>query len=297
MKQSLKKAKLYGAKGFDSYYEGLFKERWPLLKKSLEESSPYAEVKAGGQKSYFLDPASVCASLSLKIEDDSSSVADLCAAPGGKSLVITSFMKDNVFLYSNERSAERKKRLELVIKDSLSEDVARRVKVSLSDASLWAKKSPLKEFDSVLLDAPCSSERHVLSAAKYLEVWSPSRIKGLAVEQWALLSCAWRILRKGGFLVYATCALSPAENEGVVLKLKKKFEDVEYLSEGEVKNIFLSNLKAASKKIIIPSEYGFSLEDVFDSADRKEAGLHILPDASFGCGPLYFCALRKMGDA
>ena len=330
MKQSLKKEKLLGADGFDSYYGGLFENRWPLLKEALFAEACYLELSLGGEKPYFLDPASVCAALCLDtsrpgddVDDDGDGadfcIADLCAAPGGKSLVIASCMEKEAVLYSNERSPARKKRLDAVVEETLRKELSSRIHTSCSDASLWGrreKKSPVavsaaasasysahspsasaqasfpEHFDAIFLDAPCSSERHVLSDKKYLDIWSPARIKGLSVEQWALLSSAWRILREGGSLVYATCALNPQENDGVVARLKKKFADAHFLSTEDVKKIFGRNVQKLLPFAKMP-ECGFSLEEVFSRAERTEFGFHILPDTAFGCGPLYFSCIKK----
>ncbi|MBR6144721.1 MAG: RsmB/NOP family class I SAM-dependent RNA methyltransferase [Treponema sp.] len=315
MKQSLKKEKLLGADGFDSYYGGLFEKRWPLLKEALFAEACYLELSLGGEKPYFLDPASVCAALCLDTsrpgdDVDDFCIADLCAAPGGKTLVIASCMENEAVLYSNERSPARKKRLDAVVEETLRKELSSRIHTSCSDASLWGrreKKSPAavsaaasasaqaafpEHFDAIFLDAPCSSERHVLSDKKYLDIWSPARIKGLSVEQWALLSSAWRILREGGSLVYATCALNPQENDGVVARLKKKFPDAGFLSTEEVKKIFERNMQRLLPYAKLPAP-GFSLEDVFLCAERTEFGFHILPDTAFGCGPLYFSCIKK----
>ncbi|MCR5317163.1 MAG: RsmB/NOP family class I SAM-dependent RNA methyltransferase [Treponema sp.] len=313
MKQSLKKEKLSGAEGFDSYYGSLFESRWPLLKDALFAEPCYLELSLGGTKPYFLDPASVCSALCLDTSrfgdrDEDFCIADLCAAPGGKTLVLASCMEKESVLYSNERSPARKKRLDLVVEETLGNELASRVHTSCSDASLWGrreKKSPAavsaaalsqatfpEHFDAIFLDAPCSSERHVLSDKKYLDIWSPARIKGLSVEQWALLSSAWRILREGGFLVYATCALNPQENDGVVSRLKKKFPDAGFLSTEDVKKIFERNMQRLLPYAKLPAT-GFSLEDVFLCAEKTEFGFHILPDTAFGCGPLYFSCIKK----
>ena len=312
MKQSLKKEKILGADGFDSYYGGLFEKRWPLLKEALFTEACYLELSLGGEKPYFLDPASVCAALCLDTSrpGDDFCIADLCAAPGGKTLVIASCMENEAVLYSNERSPARKKRLDAVVEETLRKELSSRIHTSCSDASLWGrreKKSPAavsaapsasaqaafpEHFDAIFLDAPCSSERHVLSDKKYLDIWSPARIKGLSVEQWALLSSAWRILREGGSLVYATCALNPQENDGVVARLKKKFADAHFLSTEDVKKIFGRNVQKLLPFAKMP-ECGFSLEEVFSRAERTEFGFHILPDTAFGCGPLYFSCIKK----
>ncbi|MBP5575972.1 MAG: RsmB/NOP family class I SAM-dependent RNA methyltransferase [Treponema sp.] len=309
MKQSLKKEKLLGAEGFDSYYGSLFESRWPLLKDTLFAEPCYLELSLGGTKPYFLDPASVCSALCLDTSrfgnrDEGFCIADLCAAPGGKTLVLASCMEKDSVLYSNERSPARKKRLDLVVEETLGNELASRVHTSCSDASLWGrreKKSPAaalsqttfpEQFDAIFLDAPCSSERHVLSDKKYLDIWSPARIKGLSVEQWALLSSAWRILKAGGSLVYATCALNPQENDDVVARLKKKFSDAQFLSHEEVVNIFRGNLEKLLPHVKMPKS-GFSLEEVFSRAEKTELGFHILPDTAFGCGPLYFSCIKK----
>ena len=257
----------------------------------------------------------MCAALCLDTsrpgdDDDDFCIADLCAAPGGKSLVIASCMEKEAVLYSNERSPARKKRLDAVVEETLRKELSSRIHTSCSDASLWGrreKKSPAavsaaasasaqasfpEHFDAIFLDAPCSSERHVLSDKKYLDIWSPARIKGLSVEQWALLSSAWRILREGGYLVYATCALNPQENDGVVARLKKKFADAHFLSTADVKKIFGRNVQKLLPFAKMP-ECGFSLEEVFSRAERTEFGFHILPDTAFGCGPLYFSCIKK----
>ena len=117
-------------------------------------------------------------------------------------------------------------------------------------------------YDGILLDVPCSSERHVLSSPPHLAAWSPARIKNLAYRQWALLSGAWLVLKPGGYLVYSTCALSPAENDDVVQKLFQKYDDA----------------------IRIESE---------SLGERTQWGVHILPDAAEGAGPIYYAILGK----
>ena len=273
MKQKDRNKKLSGAEGFDAYYSNLFGVRWLSIKKAFSLEPDYAEWKAGGEKSYFLDSGSVRAAVSLPLEN-ATDILDLCAAPGGKTLVLASNMNEGANLLSNERSPERKNRLLNTVRDCLPESVQERVQVICKDGAVMCKANEAA-FDAILLDAPCSSERHVLADEKYLSEWSPSRIKTLSMAQWALLSSAWRMLREGGFLLYSTCALSPEENDNVIEKLLKKFDDVQ----------------------VCQPEISLNYKDFTDSElpdyENTKFGAHILPDKANGAGPLYFCLLKK----
>lgn len=276
MKQKEKNKKLTGSAGFEEYYSNLFGERWQSIKESFSLESDYAEWKAGGQKSYFLDSASVRAAVSLPLKN-AVDILDLCAAPGGKTLVLASNMAENASLLSNERSPERKNRLLNTVRDCLPQAIQERVTVICKDGAVMCRANE-SAFDAILLDAPCSSERHVFSDPKYLDEWSPSRIKTLSMAQWALLSSAWRMLRAGGYLLYSTCALSPDENDNVVSKLLKKFDDA---------------------KIIEPSvslNYSDFISNKLPDYEKTEYGAQILPDKANGAGPLYFCLIQKAGE-
>lgn len=273
MKQKDKNKKQTGAEGFDAYYSALFPDRWEGLKQAFSLESDYCEWKAGGEKSYFLDSASVRAALSLPLSG-AKNILDLCAAPGGKTLVLASNMDKDARLLSNERSQDRKTRLFNTVQDCLSPEIKERVTVICKDGAVMCRANE-NFFDAILLDAPCSSERHVFLDSKYLSEWSPSRIKTLSMAQWALLSSAWRMLKPEGFLLYSTCALSPDENDKVVAKLLKKFTDAKILEP----------------KIAL--DYKSFISNTLPEYEKTDYGARILPDKAEGAGPLYFCLLQK----
>ncbi len=263
---------LRGPIGFDAYYQNIFSARWDSLKESFPHEPSYTNWNPYARDSYFLDSASVLAAYALPL-DNASNILDMCAAPGGKSLVLSHRMHSDAALLCNERSASRRNRLANVLDTHLPEDIRSRVKISSNDGALMCKKEHIL-FDAILLDAPCSSERHVFLDQKYLEQWSSARIKNLSIAQWSLLSSAYRMLKSGGFLLYSTCALSSLENDGVISKLLKKFETAK---------IQCIDFNA------IQGECIYSLPE----AEKTEHGHHVLPDNQNGAGPLYFCLIQK----
>ena len=276
-----------GSLGFENYYSGLFEGSWNELKDALLQEPVYVQVAYSGCRQYFMDAASVCAALCLPVSD-ACDVLDLCAAPGGKSIILASNIKSDGAMISNERSPDRKARLSKVISESLPESISKRIQVKCSDGSTWCKRET-DCFDSVLLDAPCSSERHVLKDRHYLDQWSPARIKTLSMEQWALLSCAWRLLRSGGYLLSSTCALSPDENDKVISRLIKKFDDVDIVSEEEMNSTFNQNLKGLLEKC--PGISG--VQEIYKNSVKTEYGYHLLPHKTQGSGPIYYSLLKK----
>ena len=278
--KSSAKEKLFGAEGFEQYYGQLYGQRWQSLKEAFAgEGSAVEYHVTGAQQSYFLDSASVLAALCLPLEN-ASDILDLCAAPGGKTLVLASRMPEDAKLSSNERSPERKHRLATVVQTCLPPEISERVITSCSDGATWCTRQT-ECFDHILLDAPCSSERHVIADPKYLNTWSPSRIKTVTTEQWALLSSAYRLLSPEGILLYSTCALCPEENDGMIERLYKKF-----------------NKDGAAFSLLEPAP---DLSQVSDFApgltlpgfEKTQYGYMIMPDKQNGAGPIYFSIIKK----
>ena len=256
-----KKKKIPGAEQFDRFFADVYGERWESLKNALLEPGKHMDLQIAEDKSiYYLDRASWIAAKSLPLQPGMA-VLDLCAAPGGKSLILASKLEGTGSLTCNELSPGRRKRLRTVLHDHLPQDWQEQIHVTGFDGSKWCLYEK-EVFDAVLLDAPCSSERHLLHSPEHLKQWSPARTKNLAVRQYSLAVSALDTLKPGGWMLYSTCSLSPLENDGIIAKMLKKrkglFEVVPTVSEGE------------------DSEYGKM----------------ILPDRE-GWGPIYFCLIRK----
>ena len=272
-----------GAEAFEAYYAALFGNRWPALREALlKETQPVAFSVRGG-KPYYLDQASIYAAQALPPLDEGSYL-DMCAAPGGKTLVLASGMGQEAHIQANELSRSRRARLLAVLAEHLPLDISTRIEVTGYDAATLPRYRQAC-CDRILLDAPCSSERHVITDAKYLACWTPARVKMLAQRQWALLSAAFLLLKPGGFLVYATCALADAENDGVVQKLLKK-----YGKEAAVHN------GAAAAPYAADTETAAGNDTKLIASEKTLFGRRFLPDTCTGAGPLYFSLIEKINN-
>lgn len=270
---------LRGAEGFEAYYKELYSDRWIALKEAFEKENQAVKYQVpGAEKEYYLDSASVLAALCLPLKG-AQNILDLCAAPGGKTLVLASRMDQNAALSANERSPERKHRLSVVVQSCLPQEISERIKVSCSDGSTWCTRQT-ECFDRILLDAPCSSERHVIADPKYLNDWSLSRIKTVTTEQWALLSSAYRLLEVNGIMVYSTCALCPQENDDMIERLYKKF-----------------NKDGSAFELLEPkpdvSEIAKCANITLPEFEKTKYGYQILPDKQQGAGPIFFAIIHK----
>jgi 16S rRNA (cytosine967-C5)-methyltransferase len=135
-------------------------------------------------------------------------VADLCAAPGGKTAQLAAA---GARVVAVDRDTKRLARV--------AENLARlRLTAELieADAATWA---PSQKFDAVLLDAPCSATGTIRRHPDVPHLKRPRDIADLAANQRALLAAAARLLKPDGRLIYAVCSLQPEERPTVPASL------------------------------------------------------------------------------
>lgn len=222
-------------------------------------------IQANGLMDFYrMDPASIIPAMALDV-NVGDQVLDMCSAPGGKALILAESLGTKGELTVNEWSRARKEKLRRVIKQYLPESLLNSIRITGHDASKWGLYEPEK-YDRILLDAPCSSERHVLHQEQELKKWKPSRSKQLAQRQYALLCSALMSCKPGGRIVYSTCSLSKLENDETIRRLHKKKGDR-----------FHSN-------IALNPPYG----------EATEFGWQILPDTQEGWGPMYWAVIERV---
>lgn len=135
-------------------------------------------------------------------------VADLCAAPGGKTAQLA---HAGASVVAVDGSSTRLK----LLTDNLKR-LGREVETVRADAGVW---QPQERFDAVLLDAPCSSTGTIRRHPDIPYLKTVKDIDELAAVQTRLLDNAVSLLNPGGTLVYSTCSLEPAEGEAQVAAL------------------------------------------------------------------------------
>jgi 16S rRNA (cytosine967-C5)-methyltransferase len=135
-------------------------------------------------------------------------VADLCAAPGGKTAQLAAC---GARVTALDRSASRMERL----KENLSRAGLDAVTV-VADAEHWKPDPPTATFDAVLIDAPCTSTGTIRRHPDIPWRKTPDDIAVLSALQRRLLVRAIDLTRPGGTIVYSTCSLEPEEGEDIV---------------------------------------------------------------------------------
>ena len=134
-------------------------------------------------------------------------VADLCAAPGGKTAQL---ILAGAKVTAVDRASARLRRL----RENLAR-LALEAEIVCTDLEEWTAEP----FDAVLLDAPCSSTGTIRRHPDVQWLKDADDIVKLSRLQRRLLDRAVALTKPGGTLVYSTCSLEPEENENVVADL------------------------------------------------------------------------------
>jgi len=211
---------------------------------------------------YIQDSASMMVPYLLDVKPGEN-LLDMCAAPGGKSLLTSYMMKSNGVLISNDISITRI--AEMI--GNIERLGASNILVINNDfSSIPISKFNMK-FNKIILDAPCSGSGMIRKDIKMLDDWSYNKVLKFQEIQKSLILKAFDLLIDGGILSYSTCSYSKEEDEDVVSYLLENRSDAE-----------LVNIK---------------IEKDFYQLNEK-IGIHFLPSIFKGEGQ-YICLIRKKG--
>ena len=172
-----------------------------------------------GYKEGFWAVQGESASLVVKILDphQGERVLDLCAAPGGKTAHIAALIENKGEITAVDISKNRIKKIE----ENCERLGITCVKTIVSSAENFEEK----DFDRILIDAPCSNTGVFSKRPDARWKRKPEDIKNLAKIQHEILQNATKLLKQGGTLVYSTCSIEPEENILLVQEFLKNNND------------------------------------------------------------------------
>ncbi|EFO22986.2 hypothetical protein LOAG_05500 [Loa loa] len=241
-------------------------------------SPPKDEVGTPGW--WLLDGGSIAPVLALGLTEESN-ILDMCAAPGGKSLLIvqTGLMTK---LTCNDNKQSRLGNLHRALGQYIpvNSEVADRIILKRKDASVLDGWDECSSYDRILVDVPCTSDRLSVNRDDgnlYSTQLTEQRLN-LPQVQTRMLVNALRSVHVGGSVVYSTCALSPVQNDGVI-------------ENGVAIADEYFGIKAVELSL---SQMVSHFKNIYRFSDKPRRGLLILPFLPSNCGPMYVCKLQRI---
>ena len=196
---------LHKAEDIDEWTKTLEAERLPTGSLRLPSGTAVETLPGYADGRWWIQDAAAALPARLLNPQPGEHIADLCAAPGGKTLQLCAAGANVVAV---DQSKDRLKLLEKNL---------RRTKLSAqcvtANALDW---EPSETFDAILLDAPCSATGTIRRHPDLPWIKDASDIRALSELQRSLIIHAGKLLKPGGRLIYSVCSLEAAEGEDLL---------------------------------------------------------------------------------
>ena len=148
-------------------------------------------------------------------------VLDICAAPGGKTAVLSEEMKNSGEVIAIDIHQHKIKLIDTNMK-KLGIDIVKAIVIDARNVNKQGRK-----FDKILVDVPCSGYGVIRKKPEILYSKNRENIEELAKLQLEILNSAADILKDGGELIYSTCTITDEENTNNIKKFleeRKEFK-------------------------------------------------------------------------
>jgi len=152
-------------------------------------------------------------------------VLDACAAPGNKTVHMLELAGGDLSVVAVDQSEARLERLQLNLRRT-----GYQASVIQADAARPQSWWDGVGFDRILLDAPCSASGVIRRHPDIKWLRRSEDIAQLVSVQSAILEALWPLLAPGGRLLYSTCSIFDAENQGVVDRFAEQTADLRVIS-------------------------------------------------------------------
>ncbi len=182
----------------------------PGLPRALNITDPAAFLSAEDDAEYIIQDAASqwdCIALDARAGEK---IADLCAAPGGKTFAIAANTPEIGGIWAFDRYPEKT----AALRKRLQKLGVSRATVACRDSSLPFPREMTGAFDRVLCDVPCSGLGTVRRRPE-IRYKPLASFAELPQTQYQILCRGAELVKLGGILQYSTCTLNPAENEQV----------------------------------------------------------------------------------
>lgn len=222
-----------------------------------EKPTAHADYREKGYY-YSLDLSSCWESAALAVVPQPGSSLDMCAAPGGKTMLMAARHLPQHHV-ANEVSPSRRG----ILRQNLEHCGVPNTEVTGLRPDQWGAAGQV--FDLLLVDAPCSGQSLLAKGIRNPGCLGASMVNGNAKRQKGILLAAVRCVAPGGHLLYTTCTYDPDENEKVIAYILKR----------------MPSWRAVEVPELAP----------FRSALVDFPAYRLLPEHGFGAGG--FCCLLK----
>jgi 16S rRNA C967 or C1407 C5-methylase (RsmB/RsmF family)/NOL1/NOP2/fmu family ribosome biogenesis protein len=223
----------------------------------------------------------------LDFPDDELRFLDLCAAPGGKTLLLSYFLQTRGLVIANEITKNRHQ----ILRENLTRCALPNFITTSTNAEQLGELYGY--FDLILVDAPCSGEGMFRKDEVARSEWSLQNVALCSSRQKDILSQIAPAVKTGGYLIYSTCTFAPEENQELLqwLTAHEEWEAVRF-DLPEEWNVYVHDYPTFFGLQFLP--HRVKGEGFFVTVLRKKANEDLVHLHSFGKKhQLYWSPLHK----
>ena len=167
---------------------------------------------------YYIQEPSAMAVVSLLDPKPGEKVLDLCAAPGGKTILAAEFAGEAGHVVSRDISEYKTD----LIRENLERMNRRNVEVQVYDATVHDPEKE-KYADVVLMDVPCSG-LGVMGKKRDIKYHAtPESLQSITELQRQIVAAGWQYVKPHGVLLYSTCTIHRGENQEMAAWITENF--------------------------------------------------------------------------